>query len=76
MEQIRIPCDLSESGLENAVEQLGGFTPPHVVVCDSDKYLAQRLLSRIGWSWEVDPELPTYAWKVRLNGKTIYSPGA
>jgi hypothetical protein len=76
MEQISIPCDLSESGLEAAAEQLGGFTPPHVVVCDSDKYLAQRLLSRIGWSWEVDPELPTDAWKVRLNGKTIYSPGA
>jgi hypothetical protein len=68
--------DLSECSLEAAVEQLGGFTPPHVIVCDADKYLVQRLLCRIGWSWEIDPELPRDAWKVRLNGKTVYSPGA
>lgn len=76
MEQIRTAMDLSEVGLEDAVEQLGGFTPPHVIVCDADKYLAQRLLARIGWSWEIDTELPVDAWKVRLNGKTVYSPGA
>lgn len=75
MEQLRTICDLSECGLEDAVRQLGGYTPPHVIVCDADKYLAIRLMSRIGWSWEVDPELPNYAWKVRLNGKTVYSPG-
>ncbi len=76
MENIRVSCDLSEMGLEDAAEQLGGFTPPHVVVCEEDKYLAQRLLARIGWSWEIDPELPRDSWKLRLNGKTIYSPGA
>jgi len=76
MERMYVDMDISECALEDAVRQLGGFSPPHVVFCEDDKYIAQRLMSRIGWSWEVDPDLPAGAWKVRLNGKTIYSPGA
>ena len=75
MEQLRITSDISECSLEDAIEQLGGYTPPHIIVCDRDKYIAMRLVNGRGWSWEVDLELPINAWKVRLNGKTVYSPG-
>jgi len=76
MEKLTTTADLSECSLVDAVRQAGGVEIPHVIVSPGNKYIAQRLCSRIGWSWSVDEDLPEDAWKVRVNGKTIYSDGA
>jgi hypothetical protein len=75
MEMLRTASDLSEASLEDAVEQIGGVSIPHVTACTQDKYVVQRLVSRIGWSWSIDEDLPANAWKVKVNGKTVYSSG-
>ena len=76
MIRLSVDCDLTECGVENALEALGGYTPPHIMVGTAWRLEAIRICSRFGWSWEVDSQLSGDEWKVRLNGKTMYSPGA
>ena len=75
MKQIPVSMDLCEVALED-VAILLGYVPPHIMVSAENVFEAERLAIKNCWSWGVDAELSGDQWKVRINGQTIYSPGA
>lgn len=73
MEDKRPSGLLSAVSLEDAAAQAGYVAMPHVTVSELDRYTAQRLMRHFGWSWSVDQDLNEGAWKLSVNGRTIYS---
>ena len=76
--RLSVNCDLSEAGLEDALEVLGHPETVKLVVHPYAKHYAQH----VGWRMlghaievEVDPDLTEYEWLAQANGHTLWVPG-